>query len=260
MNKIVLASWNVNGIRACLKNGFLDWLNGFKPDILCIQETRVDPTLIPQEFQDNRDYSCTWLCAKQRGYSGVAIFVKNSLNVSEFKKGMNIEEFDREGRTLTAVINDMAVVNCYFPNSQHEHARLNFKLEYNKAISDYLNMLKRRKLKVIICGDFNVAHREIDLKNPKANENNPGFLPEEREWMTHFLSSGYIDTFRYFYPDLTDQYTWWTYRGNAREKNIGWRVDYFCAHENTKENLISTGILNKVKGSDHCPITLEIKI
>jgi exodeoxyribonuclease III len=260
MKKILLASWNVNGIRASIKKGFLDWLTSYKPDILSLQETRVDNTKIPHEILDLEDYSSYWFCAKQRGYASVATLVKKTLNAPVVKKGLDIDEFDREGRTLTVIVNGFAIVNCYFPNSQHDHARLSYKLKFNNELHAYLDKLKNEGLKVIVCGDFNVAHKEIDLKNPKANVDNPGFLPEEKEWMTHFLSSGYIDTFRYFYPDLADQYTWWTYRGSARKKNVGWRIDYYCVNEEAKGNLTKAGILNTVTGSDHCPVYIEIQI
>jgi exodeoxyribonuclease III len=259
MKKLLLVSWNVNCIRACLKKGFMEWLLACKPDVLCLQETRVDDTKIPRELCELADYDSYWFCAKQRGYASVATIVKKSLNAASIQKGIELDEFDREGRSLTIQVNDYAIVNCYFPNSQHDHARLDYKLKFNNEILKFLDRLKKNGKKVILCGDFNVAHEEIDLKNPKSNVDNPGFLPEEREWMTHFLSSGYIDTFRYFYPDLPDQYTWWTYRGGARKKNVGWRIDYYCINDEAKESLISSGILNKVTGSDHCPVFIEVK-
>jgi exodeoxyribonuclease-3 len=258
--ELQLSSWNVNGIRACVKKGFLYWLSEFKPDICCIQETKAQKDQLLQEITEPPDYTSFWFSAIRKGYSGVACYIKNSVEIDEYKEGLGIRDFDTEGRTSMIQIGSLAIINCYFPNSQHNHSRLDYKLDYDKAVHEYVDNLRDNGLQTIICGDFNVAHKEIDLKNPKANIDNPGFLPEEREWMSHFLGSGYVDTFRYFYPDMPDQYTWWTYRGRAREKNIGWRIDYFCTDQSLIQNLEQSTIHPHITGSDHCPISLNIRL
>ena len=259
MDEITLVSWNVNGIRACVKKGFLDWLSNFKPDICCIQETKAHVEQLTEDTVIPDGYKSYWFSAERKGYSSVGVYIKDNMRISAVHPGINIKKLDIEGRIQIIEIGKTLIYNCYFPNSQHERARLGYKLDYNNSILKELEKKKKQGFNIIICGDFNVAHNEIDLKNPKQNIDNPGFLPEEREWMTKFLSKGYIDTFRYFYPDLKDKYSWWSYRMGARPKNIGWRIDYFCVDKRLGPDLIDARIHPDVLGSDHCPVSLKIK-
>ncbi len=254
--KLFLASWNVNGIRACFKNGFLDFLEKYSPDILSLQEIKSTEDMIPMEVRYYEGYEKYWNSARRKGYAGTAILTK--IEPKEVKFGIGDEKFDDEGRVITADFGNFYLVNAYFPNSQHGLPRLNFKLEFDEKIHEYLNNLRKEK-PVILCGDFNVAHKEIDLANPKQNVKNAGFTPEERAWMDKFLEDGWIDTFRMFTKE-GGHYTWWTYRFKARERNIGWRVDYFVVSENLKDKVKKSWILSDVYGSDHAPIGLEIEI
>lgn len=255
-----LISWNVNGIRACAKKGFCDWLIQANPDICLIQETKAHAEQLDEEVLNPPGYQSHWYSAKRKGYSSVAVYVKNNLENVNIETGIGIKEFDDEGRVQAVIIDRIIILNCYFPNSRHDLSRLDYKIAFDTALLDFANEKLKQGFQVIICGDYNVAHKPIDLKNPKANVKNPGFLPEEREWMTKFLANGYIDTFRHFYPDLKDQYTWWSYRLNAREKNIGWRIDYFCVNKGFIENVLAAGIQADIMGSDHCPVSLHIKL
>jgi len=250
-----LYSWNVNGIRACHKNGFLDFISRKKPDLVCLQEIKALPEQVPDDILSLSDYSLYWHPAQKKGYSGVALLSK-SKPLSVLNE-IGVQKFDDEGRVLIAEYPYFFLINAYFPNSQRDHARLSFKLEFCKAIHQKLTQLEKEK-PVVLCGDFNIAHQEIDLKNPKSNQNNAGFLPEERSWMEGFLKSGYVDTFRHFFPTLLDQYTWWSYRPGVREKNIGWRLDYFVTSSKLSPLLKSAQIHPQVFGSDHCPIQLKI--
>ena len=248
-----LISWNVNGIRACVQKGFLDFFKDIDADIFCIQESKL------QEGQINLDlegYYQYWNYAERKGYSGTAIFTKiKPLSVSY---GINIEEHDKEGRVITLEFDEYYVITVYTPNSQNELARLDYRMKWEDDFRDYLKSLERNK-PVILCGDLNVAHKEIDLKNPSTNRKNAGFTDEERLKFSTLLNSGFIDTFRYFYPDLTGSYSWWSYRFNARKNNAGWRIDYFVVSEALKDKLISAKIHTEVFGSDHCPVELVIK-
>ncbi len=244
-----LISWNVNGIRACINKGFIEWVKQRDPEILCIQETKAQPNQISFSF-DIPDYNIYWSSAKKKGYSGVATFSKQKpISIS---KELGIKEFDGEGRFLQLEYERFFLINTYFPNAQRELKRLEFKLQFNQAMLKYLESLRKKK-DLVICGDFNVAHKEIDLKNPKINQNNAGFSPKERAFFTELLEYGYIDTFREF-DQSSEQYTWWTYRYNARSKNIGWRIDYFIINKEFREELKSAFILQNVMGSDHAPI------
>lgn len=252
-----IISWNVNGIRAVLKKNFLDFLESEKPDFLCVQEVKIAENtkdLAKLEFPGYRDY---WNCATRPGYSGTAIFVKNDvaepLNIIN---GFGEEIFDTEGRTQIMELADFYLVNCYFPNANSELSRLSYKLEYNEKLQKYLKQLEKNK-PVVICGDFNVAHREIDLARPKSNVGSPGFTPEECAWMTSFLNDGFIDTYRAINGDKI-QYTWWSYRAGARERNVGWRIDYFCVSEKIINEIKKASILDQIKGSDHCPVVIEL--
>lgn len=255
-NMSSVISWNVNGIRAVERKGFLEWLNAEKPDVLCLQETKarkeqLSGSLTAPELADVK-YCTYWAAAKKPGYSGTAVFSKRQpLDVYT----MGISEFDDEGRVLAADFKETSVISAYFPNSQEGGARLGYKLDFCRAMLEFCNSLCKKGKNVILCGDYNIAHKPIDLANPKSNEKNPGYLPEERAWMDTFTNSGYADTFRHFCSDA-GCYTWWSYRFKAREKNIGWRIDYQCVNEAFLPKVKSSVILKDVTGSDHCPIKL----
>ncbi len=254
-NNLSLISWNVNGIRASVKKGFIDFVKDSKADIIAVQETKAQPEQLSEEIINIPGYTSYWFSAKRKGYSGVGIFSK--LKPISIINGINKKEFDDEGRALTLEYETFYFVNCYFPNSQHELLRLDYKLRFNEAILKYCRKLSRKK-SVIICGDFNVAHKAIDLKNPKSNEQNPGYSLPERNSMDKFIDSGFIDTFRMFNKG-PDNYTWWSYRFNARERNIGWRIDYFCVDKKSESRVVNAEILPDITGSDHCPVSLEWK-
>ena len=248
-----LISWNVNGLRACVTKGFMDFFVEADADIFCIQESKLQEGQIQLELPGYYQY---WNYAGKKGYSGTAVFTRQEpLSVSY---GIGIEEHDQEGPVITLEFGDFYLVTVYTPNSQNELARLSYRMEWEDAFLAYLKKLEEKK-PVIFCGDLNVAHREIDLKNPKTNRRNAGFTDEEREKFSRLLESGFIDTFRYFYPDQEQIYSWWSYRFRAREKNAGWRIDYFCVSESLKERLVDAKILTDVMGSDHCPVELDIR-
>ena len=248
-----LISWNVNGLRACVTKGFLDYFGEADADVFCLQETKLQAGQIDLPLPGYHQY---WNYAEKKGYSGTAMFTKEEpLSVS---CGIGAEEHDKEGRVITAEFPDYYVVTCYTPNSQDGLARLPYRREWNAAFLAYLKGLEEKK-PVVFCGDLNVAHREIDLKNPKTNRKNAGFTDEEREDFTALLDAGFIDTFRYFYPDAEGIYSWWSYRFKAREKNAGWRIDYFCVSESLKDRLESASIHTEVYGSDHCPVEVVLK-
>ena len=243
----------MNGLRAVVKKGFVDIFNEIDADIFCLQETKLQEGQIDLDLPGYYQY---WNYAEKKGYSGTAVFSKReALSVSY---GIGIEEHDQEGRVITAEYEDFYLVNCYTPNAQAELKRLEYRLDWEAAFLGYLKELEITK-PVILCGDLNVAHQNIDLKNWKTNGKNPGFSPEERNAFTNFLENGFVDTFRYFYPDLEGAYSWWSYRFNARKNNSGWRIDYFCVSEVLKDQLDEAFILNDVHGSDHCPVGLKLK-
>ncbi len=248
-----LVSWNVNGIRACLQKGFLDFFNEADADVFCLQETKLQAGQHDLELPGYHQY---WNYAEKKGYSGTALFTKKEpVNVTF---GIGVEEHDREGRVITAEFESFYVVTVYVPNSQRELTRLDYRMEWEAAFLDYVKKLSTRK-GVIYCGDLNVAHQEIDLKNPRTNHKNAGFTDEERACFTRVMESGFIDTFRYFYPEQTDAYTWWSYMANARAKNVGWRIDYFVVSQDMRERLEDAKIHPLVMGSDHCPVELDIR-
>ena len=248
-----LISWNVNGIRACVGKNFMEFFNEVNADIFCLQETKLQENQIDLQLDGYHQY---WNYAKKKGYSGTAIFTKKEpLNVMY---GINIEEHDQEGRVITLEFEDFYMVTVYTPNSQNELKRLDYRMKWEDDFRNYLKELDDKK-PVIVCGDLNVAHKEIDLKNPKTNRKNAGFTDEERNKFTELMEAGFIDTFRYFYPDKENIYSWWSYRFKAREKNAGWRIDYFCVSEKLKDRLVSASIHTEVLGSDHCPVELVIK-
>ena len=247
-----LISWNVNGIRACLNKGFSDFFKEVNADIFCLQETKCQPEQINLEFEG---YTSYWNSAERKGYSGTAIFTKKQpVNVTY---GIGIEEHDKEGRIITLEFENFYLVTNYTPNAKRELERLDYRMVWEDEIRKYLLELNKKK-PVIMCGDLNVAHKEIDLKNPKTNKGNAGFTNEEREKMTELLNAGFIDSYRYLYPEKIE-YSWWSYMGHAREKNVGWRIDYFIVSNDFKENIKDATIYTEILGSDHCPVGLEIK-
>lgn len=257
-----ISSWNVNGIRAAAGKGFFDWVSDDSADMICIQETKADPSQLSKEFfeltdQKGHSYFNYWASAKRKGYSGVALYTKikpDNINT------IGISEFDDEGRYLEADFGSFAVISAYFPNSQEAGARLDYKLSFCDAVLERCNALTMSGKHIILSGDYNIAHTAIDLKHPKANEGNPGYLPEERAWMTRFLANSYTDSFRSLHPEEPGHYSWWSYRMNAREKDIGWRIDYNCIDSKLVSSIRNSYIQKTVMGSDHCPVSLELKL
>ncbi|GAA0675471.1 MULTISPECIES: exodeoxyribonuclease III [Clostridium] len=248
-----LISWNVNGIRACVTKGFLDFFKEVDADIFCLQETKLQEGQINLDLEGYHQY---WNYAEKKGYSGTAIFTKaEPLSVSY---GIDIEEHDKEGRVITLEFEDFYMITVYTPNSKQALERLEYRMKWEDDFRAYLKNLETKK-PVIVCGDLNVAHKEIDLKNPKNNIKNAGFTPEEREKFTELINAGFIDTYRYFHPDTEGVYSWWSYRFNARKNNAGWRIDYFCVSDALKDRLVSADIHMEILGSDHCPVELIIK-
>lgn len=256
MNKenIKFISWNVNGIRACCEKGFREAFDSLDADFFCLQETKMQEGQLDLEFPGYKSY---WNYAEKKGYSGTAIFTKHEpLNVTY---GMGIEEHDHEGRIVTLEMEKFYLVTVYVPNSQDGLKRLDYRMKWEDDFRDFLKRLDEKK-PVIVCGDLNVAHKEIDLKNPKTNRKNAGFTDEEREKFSTLLDNGFTDTFRHFYPDMTDIYSWWSYRFKAREKNAGWRIDYFVCSKRLNDNLVSANIHTDIFGSDHCPVEVVIRM
>ena len=249
--------WNVNGIRAASLKGFLPWLYKESPDILCLQETKAHPEQLNRDLLEPIGYHTYWSYAEKKGYSGVATFTKEE--PLAVKNGFNDYRFDSEGRTLIVEYPEFILLNIYFPNGKKDEDRLRYKLDFYESFLQYVESLKANGKRIIVCGDFNTAHKEIDLARPKANENVSGFLPVEREWMDKFVNHGYIDSFRIFNHD-PGHYTWWDLKSRARERNIGWRIDYFFLSENLLPFIIDAFILPDVMGSDHCPIGLVMKL
>lgn len=249
-----LISWNVNGIRACINKGFKDFFNEIDSDIFCIQETKCQKDQIDLEFEG---YTSYWNSAEKKGYSGTAIFTKQKpISVTY---GIGIEEHDKEGRVITLEFEKFYMINIYTPNSKRELERLEYRQIWEDEIRKYMLKLNENK-PVIMCGDLNVAHKEIDLKNPKTNRHNAGFTDEERNKMTELLDAGFVDTFRILYPDKENAYSWWSYMGHAREKNVGWRIDYFIVSKSIENCIKEAKIHSEIFGSDHCPVELEIDI
>ncbi|MDA3837398.1 MAG: exodeoxyribonuclease III [Candidatus Delongbacteria bacterium] len=250
-------SFNVNGIRAATKKGLFDWFDTEKPDILCLQETKIQDDQIEEDIRNREGYHSYFSFAVKKGYSGTAIY--SNIKPINVIHGIGIEEFDNEGRVVQAEYDKFTLLNIYFPNGQMNDTRLDYKLRFYDAILEHCEYLRSKGVNLVICGDYNTAHFPIDLKNPKANEKRSGFLPIEREWMDKFVKTGYVDTFRKLFPEKVE-YSWWSYRFNARKNNAGWRIDYHFVNEEFFNKVKDAYILNDVLGSDHCPVVLELDI
>lgn len=254
LSEISFISWNVNGLRACVNKGFIDFFTSRDVDFFCIQETKMHPSQADFSFPN---YYAFWNSAEKKGYSGTLILSKQEPLAQSY--GINIPKHDNEGRVISLEFKQFFLVNVYTPNSQRELARLDYRMEWEDDFRHYLKNLEAKK-PVIVCGDLNVAHKEIDLKNPKQNTKNAGFTSEEREKFSILLDSGFVDSYRHFYPDKSDAYTWWSYMGNARAKNIGWRIDYFLLSKSLLPHLKNAEIYSEILGSDHCPVGITLEI
>lgn len=250
-------SWNVNGIRACIKKGFLDWLSENKPDIVCLQETKADGEVLDQILPQIPGYKAYYNSAEKKGYSGVATLCRK--DPASAKRGFGIRKFDSEGRVLITDHKKFTLLNIYFPNGQKNDERLQYKLDFYDATLKFCNKLVKAGKKLVVCGDYNTAHTEIDIARPKENEKISGFLPIERAWLDTWVKAGFVDSFRLIHPDKKDEYSWWSYRSAARARNIGWRIDYHFVSQKLKSQVLDAGIDQKVMGSDHCPLWVEIK-
>ena len=257
MKKIRILSWNVNGIRAVHRKGFAEWLKNESPDILCIQETKATRRQFPADIRNLEGYHTYFCEAERKGYSGVALYTK--IKPKNVEYGFGIDKFDLEGRTIIADYGDFVLFNVYFPNGKMSVERLNYKMEFYDAFLEHAEKLRKQGKNIVACGDVNTAHKEIDLARPKDNEKVSGFLPEERAWIDKLLDTGYVDTFREFNPE-PEQYTWWSYRTRARERNVGWRLDYFFANNEFMNRVKSSFIMGDVMGSDHCPVGVEVVV
>ncbi len=254
---ITLYSWNVNGIRAAQRKGFLDWLHQTSPDILCVQETKAHPDQLDEALRQPDGYHTYWAWAEKKGYSGVALYTKREpLSV---QIGLGIEAYDREGRTIVAEYDDFVLIGAYFPNGGRDHSRVPFKMAYNADFLAYCNQLQADGKQVVFCGDVNTSHKEIDLARPRQNQNSTGFLPEERAWIDEVIAQGYVDTFRTLRPDEAGAYSWWAYWGGNRARNVGWRLDYFFVSEGVWPFIQAAAIHPDVMGSDHCPVSLTLQ-
>jgi len=254
--KLRLLSWNVNGIRAIQKKGFLDWFKTANPDILCLQETKAHPDQLDDALKNVDGYESHFSSAEKKGYSGVVTYTK--LKPKNVQQGIGIKEFDSEGRFIVTEFDEFTLFNIYFPNGKASSERLKYKMGFYDAFLKHCKQLLKQNKKIVVCGDVNTAHKEIDLARPKENSVISGFLPQEREWIDKFLEAGFLDTFRMFNNE-PEQYTWWDMVTRARERNVGWRIDYFYISENLKKNIVSASIHSSIMGSDHCPIELELK-
>ncbi len=248
-------SWNVNGIRAWQKKGMIQWLESSDIDILAIQETKAQPDQLDQDLHEIAGYHSYFISAEKKGYSGTALYTKVKPILVE---PLGDERFDSEGRVLIAHFENFTLINCYFPNSQSEGKRIDYKIAFCDVLLEKCNALVAEGKNIVLCGDYNIAHNAIDLARPKQNEKNPGYLPEEREWMDTFIENGFVDTFRKFTTE-GDQYSWWSYRFGAREKNIGWRIDYHCVNSSFEDQVVDAKIHADIMGSDHCPVSIVLK-
>ena len=251
-----IISYNVNGIRAAMKKGFVDWLTEENPDVICLQEVKALEEQADLEEIKALGYNIYWFAAEKKGYSGVAVFTK--IEPQHVEHGMGIEKYDKEGRLIKLNFGSFSLINSYFPSGSSGDERQAFKYEYLDDFYDYIDGLKQVESELVICGDVNICHKEIDIHNPKTNKNTSGFLPEERAWVTKFLATGFVDCFRQF-DESPDNYSWWSYRAASRQRNKGWRIDYFFASENLKDKLKGSRLIPEAKHSDHCPVFLEIE-
>jgi exodeoxyribonuclease-3 len=252
-----ITSWNVNGLRAVAKKGFLDWVEEHDPDVLLLQETKAQEDALPEELREIPGYVSRFHSAEKKGYSGVAIYSR--YDVEEWIVGLGDGEYDCEGRVLSARFGDVIVTSAYFPNSQDKGKRIDYKVGFCQRMLEFLNGHVKAGRHIVLGGDYNIAHQPIDLARPKENEGNAGYLPEERAWMTEFLEAGYADVWRERNPERADIYSWWSYRTRARERNIGWRIDYLCVDAALRDQVRGAEVLMEVEGSDHCPVTLDIR-
>ncbi len=250
-----IISWNVNGIRACAKKGFAEFIEQEQPDVLFLQETKVAEADLPDELRDPFGYQSVWHSAERKGYSGVALLTK--LKPTNVISGFGVPEFDVEGRVIQAEFDDLLVLGVYFPNGQQGEERLNYKLRFYDALFSYCDDMRNIGKKVIVCGDFNTAHTPIDLARPKENESTSGFMPIEREWVSEIIRRNYVDIYRIQHPS-DHKYSWWSYRAGSREKNVGWRIDYFMVTDELKDNVTDSFILTNIMGSDHCPVGIDL--
>jgi exodeoxyribonuclease-3 len=255
VKKIRLLSWNVNGIRAIHRKGFLEWVNSARPDVLCIQEIKASQDQIPEELKAVEGYQIFYVAAEKKGYSGVGLFTKIKPNNVVF--GLGIRKFDREGRVIIADYKDFLLFNVYFPNGKMSKERLRYKMAFYRDFLTYVDALRQKGKRIVVCGDVNTAHQEIDLARPKENAKTSGFLPQERAWIDDLIEHGFIDTFRAFHKESV-QYTWWDFKTRARERDIGWRIDYFFVTKNLRKYLKAAFILKDVMGSDHCPVGVDL--
>lgn len=257
MTKLRLLSWNVNGLRAAYKKGFLEWFLRERPDALCLQETKAAPDQLPAELREVEGYRADFVAAERKGYSGVALYTRHEpLDITD---GFGVKRFDAEGRTQVADFGHFLLFNVYFPNGKASEERLRYKMAFYRAFLKHMDKLKAAGANIVICGDVNTAHKEIDLARPKENAKVSGFLPEERAWLDKLVAHGFVDTFRMFNGEA-GQYTWWDLKTRARERNVGWRIDYFFVSEDFEDNVKAARILPDVTGSDHCPISLEVDV
>ncbi|MFN2149509.1 MAG: exodeoxyribonuclease III [Anaerolineales bacterium] len=256
-DSIRIYTWNVNGLRAAERKGFLDWLEQAQPDILCLQETKADPEQLSPELLAPSGYQTYWSSSERKGYSGVGLFTR--LEPRRVESGLGIPRFDREGRTLIADYGSFVLISSYVPNGSRDHSRVPFKMEYKEALLETCERLRAEGRRVIVCGDINTAHNEIDLARPGQNQNSTGFLPVERAWIDRFLALGYVDVFRELYPER-EAYSWWAYWGKARERNVGWRLDYFFVSPDLIPHVEDTEIHSEIEGSDHCPVSLVLTL
>lgn len=252
-----IISYNLNGIRAATTKGFINWLEEESPEVICIQETKAQIDQMPTFELNSIGYDCYYFSAQKKGYSGVAILTKTKPDQVTY--GMGIEKYDNEGRFIRADYGDLSIISVYHPSGTSGEERQDFKMQWLTDFQNYIHELSKTRKELIICGDYNICHREIDIHDPKGNAKNSGFLPEEREWMEGFIRSGYTDSFRHLYPETKDKYSWWSYRHNSRAKNKGWRIDYCMVSDSIKDRIISADILSEVKHSDHCPVSLTLK-
>lgn len=249
-------SWNVNGIRAAQRKGFLTWLARTQPDIVAVQETKCHPDQLDEALRHPPGYHAYWAWAEKKGYSGVAVFTKRQPHSVQI--GLGVEEFDREGRTLVLDYGRFTFINAYFPSGSRDHKRVEYKMAYKAAFLTYCNQLRQQGKSLIFCGDVNTAHQEIDLARPKQNRNTSGFLPHERAWIDDLIAAGYVDTLRQHYPEDEGLYTWWSYIGQSRAKNVGWRLDYFFVSEELRPAIVDAAVHPQIFGSDHCPVSLTL--